>query len=227
MIRRTIHSLLRFMGYKISRISNPIPEPFPVLNPIHHNTVERMNEYYQNEVALQAYLTTDRISFMNQICDIALEGWDLVRVRIADVGCGTGDLLNIVSQRSGSQHLVGYDFSISAIDIAAQKVPDAKFYVHDIYTPLPDTYDVIICTEVLEHLEYPDRAVRIMLDSLSSNGKLVLTVPNGRIDNYLGHIHFWSPESWLLFLQHIAAANRIETHQLANNRFNAGIISGS
>ena len=31
-------------------------------------------------------------------------------------------------------------------------------------------------------------------------GILLVTVPNGRIDTFAGHINFWSPESWDIFV---------------------------
>ena len=29
----------------------------------------------------------------------------------------------------------------------------------------------------------------------------MITVPNGRIDTFEGHINFWSPESWKVFIE--------------------------
>ena len=29
----------------------------------------------------------------------------------------------------------------------------------------------------------------------------MITVPNGRIDTFEGHINFWSPESWNIFIR--------------------------
>lgn len=52
-----------------------------------------------------------------------------------------------------------------------------------------------------------------MAGILRSNGTLIFTVPDGRLNtqsagklredgsSYWGHIHFWSPESWALFLK--------------------------
>jgi len=40
-----------------------------------------------------------------------------------------------------------------------------------------DTYDAILCTEVLEHVEYPQKVVNELYRVLKKNGKLFLTVP--------------------------------------------------
>ncbi|KKS98622.1 MAG: type 11 methyltransferase [Candidatus Gottesmanbacteria bacterium GW2011_GWA2_43_14] len=46
--------------------------------------------------------------------------------------------------------------------------------------PLPDnSFDVILCTEVLEHVPYPIEAVQEMSRLLKSGGKLILTSPLG------------------------------------------------
>ena len=40
-----------------------------------------------------------------------------------------------------------------------------------------------------------------MLKSLNTNGKLIISVPDGRIDTFSGHINFWSPESFKIFIE--------------------------
>jgi len=40
-----------------------------------------------------------------------------------------------------------------------------------------DIYDAILCTEVLEHVEYPQKVVNELYRILKKNGKLFLTVP--------------------------------------------------
>jgi 2-polyprenyl-3-methyl-5-hydroxy-6-metoxy-1,4-benzoquinol methylase len=72
--------------------------------------------------------------------------------------------------------------------------------VHDIYDSLNNPYDIIICTEVLEHLEYPEESLKNMLLSLNNGGKLIISVPDGRKDTFFGHINFWSPESFKIFV---------------------------
>lgn len=42
-----------------------------------------------------------------------------------------------------------------------------------------NTYDFILCTEVLEHVEYPQKVVNEFYRVLKKNGRLFLTVPQG------------------------------------------------
>lgn len=60
---------------------------------------------------------------------------------------------------------------------------------------------MLFCTEVLEHLLFPDKALKNILKMIANNGTLLVTVPNGRTDTYKGHINFWSPESWKVFIE--------------------------
>lgn len=54
-------------------------------------------------------------------------------------------------------------------------------YICDILSiPVPDaTFDVILCTEVLEHVDEPIQALREFARILKPNGKLLLTAPLG------------------------------------------------
>ncbi len=72
--------------------------------------------------------------------------------------------------------------------------------------------------DVLEHLLYPDRALRHLMDMVAPEGTLMLAVPNGRYDHFAGHINFWSPESWRVFLEVNSPGWQIETGVTGNGR---------
>ena len=70
--------------------------------------------------------------------------------------------------------------------------------VQDIYK-LSGTFDFILCTEVIEHLEDPRAALKSMLNSLSDTGCLLITVPDGRLDRSYQHINFGAQSHLLYF----------------------------
>lgn len=114
--------------------------------------------------------------------------------------------------------LFGFDHSLAALEIARRLLLQAEFRMMDIYAPMPDErFDIIFCIEVLEHLLYPDRALR-NLTQLAPGGMLILAVPNGRYDHFAGHINFWSPESWRVFLETTCPSWEIETGLTGNGR---------
>src|SRR5262249_31000798 len=76
---------------------------------------------------------------------------------------------------------------------AHAKLPGAHVYQSSF--PLLDRqYDLVVCSEVIEHTTEYRRIIRWIADSLAAGGKLILTTQAGRIhdsDRYTGHTqHF-------------------------------------
>ncbi|MCF6241394.1 MAG: class I SAM-dependent methyltransferase, partial [Bacteroidales bacterium] len=97
--------------------------------------------------------------------------------------------------------IYGYDASNVAVEIAKKHLPNGVFKEFDIYKPSDENFDVLFCMEVLEHLLYPEKAMKNIIGRMHEDSVLLLTVPNGRKDSWLGHINFWSPESWNIFIE--------------------------
>jgi 2-polyprenyl-3-methyl-5-hydroxy-6-metoxy-1,4-benzoquinol methylase len=109
------------------------------------------------------------------------------KIRILDAGCGTGELLTFPLY-----HLLSgaVDFEITAIDPDQRSIDRAKerAVAHGL-TPLhfatttadalTEPFDVVVCSEVLEHLESPAALVSSLADRVDHDGLLVLTTPNG------------------------------------------------
>lgn len=66
-------------------------------------------------------------------------------------------------------------------DIFNKSFKDSHDFICDLCNiPKPDnSYDAIICTQVLEHIEEPQRALNEFFRVLKPNGKLFLTAPQG------------------------------------------------
>lgn len=185
---------------------------------IEHNSQAKMNEFFSDTEKVAAYLGPNRLAFYDDVINLLLiKGVTYDGKNIADVGCGPGYLLMSIHNRFSPLSLTGFDFSESALDIARNVVPDAKFYCLDIYDGTNLKFDITLCTELLEHLLYPDRALKNLLGMIGAAGTLLITVPNGRTDTYEGHINFWSPESWEVFIQNLCAGFDVEVGELGNN----------
>ena len=98
--------------------------------------------------------------------------------RILEVGCGdaafTKDLLRY------SNNVTAIDISASQIERNKQALPAVTFLQHDVSESFPfenDSFDVIWCSEVLEHLFAPDFALTEMHRVLAPGGRLLVTVP--------------------------------------------------
>lgn len=134
---------------------------------------------------------------------------DQVRPRsMLDVGCGEGFLLRSLSEHAddGRSTLAGLDVSAGAVEHARATLGDAADVTVGTCYELPyddHSFDLVICSQVLEHLDDPERSVR-ELRRVARRAVLV-TVPREpvfralaalftllRIGGTPGHVNFWT-----------------------------------
>lgn len=106
------------------------------------------------------------------------------RPRILDVGCGRGWLTNLISPFGVCE---GIEPAGGAVAFAREHFPNVTFYegTLDILLGSPDfvRYDVIVCSEVIEHVppEYKPVFLQQIVDCLQPNGSFILTTPRGEM----------------------------------------------
>ena len=111
-----------------------------------------------------------------------------------DVGCGDGRTTQWLAQRARSY--VGVDVSESAVRAARLRGMDARLVADAAVLPFADqSFDAVLCIEVLEHLFDPEAAAAEIRRVLRPGGTLVATVPNcafwrRRVDLLMGR---WNP----------------------------------
>ncbi|EHQ34388.1 polysaccharide pyruvyl transferase family protein [Methanoplanus limicola] len=181
------------------------------MSAIKHNQLENVNKLNSNLNHFLKNIQSDT-KFIEQIYPLIKKNIDNPDLEILDVGCGSGVLVNKLKKENVSKFVYGCDFSSEKIEKCKKIYQMDSFFVHDIYSLLNNLFDVIICTEVLEHLENPENALKNLLSSLKENGKLIISVPDGRKDTFLGHINFWSPESFKLFITKFANKDKYEIY---------------
>ncbi len=110
-------------------------------------------------------------------------------VRILDVGGYMGDMLTLLDrnfQGDYAYHLV--DGDEAALAVAAKRgarTARMAFDTEDLDAHFPgQTFDIILCTEVLEHLMDPHRHLAKIRDLLADDGVCVVSLPN---ENTLFH----------------------------------------
>lgn len=101
---------------------------------------------------------------------------DLSGLRLLDFGAGTGVLLSLLSDEYPGLYLTGVDFS----DRPAGLNPKVAWQRMDLNEDFDavESFDIITCTEVIEHLENPRHVFRQFAKLLKPSGTLVLTMPN-------------------------------------------------
>ncbi|MFI5206075.1 MAG: class I SAM-dependent methyltransferase, partial [Candidatus Paceibacterales bacterium] len=122
---------------------------------------------------------------------------------VLDVGCGNG----VISRHLGNlgYDVVGIDVSEKTIENASARtsIPNVRFMKMSAEELVSSgqKYDVVICSEVLEHLTDPNALLAVLYSSLADNGKLIVTVPNGRGPRELlvtrPLLHLRNRENWL------------------------------
>lgn len=104
---------------------------------------------------------------------------------VLEIGCGPGQFAEMLWDY-GIRNYMGLDFSAKAVEIAKTKAPRFQFLVDDarrssIYSEF--AYDVIVCTEVLEHIDDDLLVVSRFLPSK----RCLCTVPNFPFESHVRH----------------------------------------
>ena len=120
----------------------------------------------------------------------AVAGLDGSSLRLLDIGCGDGYDLFMLRQMPEAvrfSSLAGLDLNAADIAYCRERAayegdPRMEFQVRDVVNePLgaSERADVIICSEVVEHLVEPGRLIAGLAGVLPAGGSLILTTPNG------------------------------------------------
>lgn len=99
---------------------------------------------------------------------------------ILDIGCGPGHLGKVIRRDTSIIEIDGIDFSKVAVE-HAKTVLDKVWHVNFDIEDIParnDTYDAVVCLEVLEHVYDIDHVLREIRRVLKSSGRTLISVPN-------------------------------------------------
>ncbi len=138
---------------------------------------------------------------------------------ICDLGCGNGHISGQLAQLG--YEVTGVDASISGLRIAGQAYPQARFIRANIDRELDGggEFDLVISSDVIEHLYRPSDLLEAARSLLKPNGQLLIGTPYhgylknlaiavaGRMDAHFsalhdgGHIKFFSVNSLSQLMQ--------------------------
>lgn len=104
---------------------------------------------------------------------------------IGDFGCGNGGLLDFLTKNLEGIKLYGYDLMPTNVEYAQSKGLDVK--LKDITKDGLEWPNLIIMTEVLEHLENP----RAFLERIPENTFVIATVPLFDTPEQHDSCHLW------------------------------------
>lgn len=132
-------------------------------------------DFYEEEAGLYRpddvnYYRHDRF---HNIRSFAGRGENL---RILDVGCGNGYQTGALA---GKHEVHGLDLSDANIKEASRR--GIRALQHDVESAFPyedSFFDVVVCSEILEHLFFPEKVIAECRRVLKPSGHFIVTVPN-------------------------------------------------
>lgn len=141
---------------------------------------ERAEIYADMKVHNDTYLASD-FSILKKIHQTRFESLrklmgDISNKIVLDCGAGEGFFLSSVK----AKEKYGIEISEKRITKASALFPDLKIQLGDIRNlPFEDkTFDVIVCSEVLEHVSGYEKAIEEFKRCVKPDGKIVLSFPN-------------------------------------------------
>lgn len=116
--------------------------------------------------------------------------------KILDAGCGRGFYLKILSFFPFIKEIHGVDINDNYLKIAKKINLDTRVKIKkaSLYNlPYENKYfDLIICSEVLEHLKNDQKALLELKRVVKSQGIIIITIPNKEFP------FLWDPINWIL-----------------------------
>ncbi|MFA5396049.1 MAG: class I SAM-dependent methyltransferase [Methanogenium sp.] len=139
---------------------------------------------------------------------------------IVDIGCLNGNFYNFLKENNFSvKSFTGVDFSEKLIKRANNRFPEQKWIVSNCYM-LPfenETFDVVLLMEILEHIDFPVKALEEAKRICRKNGMIILTVPNEERIKDNAHVWSFTPSS-IFDLLHNISSNVQVLLTCSNNR---------
>jgi SAM-dependent methyltransferase len=129
---------------------------------------------------------------------------------VLDIGSGQGDFAADLAAAFPGAKLLGLELSASGVAAARRKVPSGEFLQWDLLAesqPPPGRRNWAthaVCSEVLEHLDEPDRLLANVRAWLAPGCRLIVTVPGGpmsQFDRHIGHRKHYRPEELRALLE--------------------------
>jgi len=176
-----------------------VNEEFGFLETHPQPSLEKLPEYYKSEDYIshtdtkrnlfeKAYHIVRNISLKRKLR--LINSLSLEEKNLLDIGCGTGDFLQIAKQNNWI--VSGIEPNDEARKIANSKTNNSVYNTEQLLKFPKHSFDVITLWHVLEHLPNLEEHVSILKSFLKENGSLVIAVPNYKSYDAHYYKNFWA-----------------------------------
>lgn len=176
-------------------------------NPINITNDQVSNTSYWNEERIKA-----AASYQLPVYDYAVSYIYRKRLRsIIDVGCGVGRKLAYIHQKNPQLLITGID-QAKAIEYCTKAYDFGTWLADDFDNPCLDgiVADLVICSDVIEHVTDPDRLLSYVKSKIGTNGVAIFSTPERDIlrgaecfhSPNKHHVREWNRDEFSNYLQH-------------------------
>lgn len=138
------------------------------------------NRYHQKNQAFRGVIGEQNFTYFYWLQQLRRFAPSLKNKRVLDVGCGVGSL-SLYCAKHGAQ-VTGLDISSRAIAIAQQAAQNQLFvhqpsFLNQTIDGSHGQFDLVICSEVIEHVPNEHQFAHLLLDSVAPGGTLIVSTP--------------------------------------------------
>lgn len=156
-----------------------------------------MQVYAQDDELIERWQWNDPA--LRNLSDVVLKLLEGRSGRVLDLGCGSGRLVAELAERGFNVDGIDVEERVVALGrrILASRGLEARLYVGDVHDPAQPIaaggYDVVVCTEVLEHVGPWRELLARAGELLRPGGVLIVSAPRDPrqfsvLDSYAGHL---------------------------------------
>lgn len=171
---------------------------------------------YSTKNPIATYLVNNFFAALQQMLQSAMRDMETCNTYL-EIGCGEGELFRRLEQdiKDNFDTITGLDIDMEALQDAKSSIAWADFHCCSIYDAIScvQSADLLICCEVLEHLQKPMDALDVL--AKLCRGYMITSVPREPIwcmlnmfrgkyirdfGNTPGHLNHWNSRSFRKFL---------------------------